>query len=90
MGKDNNTARDAASPNRKRRRLRGLGIAAGSVAGLLLVLMTVLQVLMSPSVMKSIVEKIAADTERDHYLTSKEAKEYGLIDEVVSRSKSAE
>ena len=36
------------------------------------------------------VEKIAADTERDHYLTSKEAKEYGLIDEVVSRSKSAE
>ena len=36
------------------------------------------------------VEKIAADTERDHYLTSKEAKDYGLIDEVVSRSKSAE
>ena len=36
------------------------------------------------------VEKIAADTERDYYLTSKEAKEYGLIDEVVSRSKSAE
>ena len=33
---------------------------------------------------------VAADTERDHYLTSKEAKEYGLIDEVVSRSKSAE
>ena len=61
MEKDNNAARDAASPNRKRRRLRGLGIAAGSVAGLLLVLMTVLQVLMSPSVMKSIVEKIAAE-----------------------------
>ena len=55
MEKDNNAARDAASPKRKRRRLRGLGIAAGSVAGLLLVLMTVLQVLMSPSVMKSIV-----------------------------------
>ena len=36
------------------------------------------------------VEKIAADTERDHYLTSREAMEYGLIDEVVSRSKSAE
>ena len=35
------------------------------------------------------VEKIAADTERDHYLTSKEAQEYGLIDEVVTRSKSA-
>ena len=34
------------------------------------------------------VEKIAADTERDHYLTSKEAKEYGLIDEVVTRSTS--
>lgn len=35
------------------------------------------------------VEKIAADTERDYYLSSQEAKEYGLIDEVVTRSKTA-
>ena len=34
-------------------------------------------------------EKIAADTERDHYLTSREAKEYGLIDEVLERSRKA-
>lgn len=34
------------------------------------------------------VEKIQADTERDHYLTSHEAMEYGLIDKVVSRSAS--
>ncbi len=32
-------------------------------------------------------EKIAADTERDHYMTSSEAKEYGLIDEVLERNK---
>lgn len=32
------------------------------------------------------VEKIAADTERDHYMTSAEAKAYGLIDEVVERA----
>ena len=32
------------------------------------------------------VERIAADTERDHYMTSQEAKEYGLIDEVVERN----
>ncbi len=30
-------------------------------------------------------EKIALDTERDHYLTAKEAKEYGLIDEILTR-----
>ncbi len=30
-------------------------------------------------------EKIALDTERDHYLTSREAKEYGLIDEILTR-----
>lgn len=30
-------------------------------------------------------EKIAQDTDRDNYMSSKEAKEYGLIDEVVSR-----
>lgn len=31
------------------------------------------------------VEKIARDTERDYYLTSYAAREYGLIDEVVER-----
>ena len=30
-------------------------------------------------------EKIAQDTDRDKYMSSQEAKEYGLIDEVVSR-----
>jgi ClpP class serine protease len=29
------------------------------------------------------VEKIAAETERDRYMTANEAKEYGLIDEVL-------
>ncbi len=29
-------------------------------------------------------EVIAADTERDHYLTAEEAKEYGLIDSVIT------
>lgn len=28
-------------------------------------------------------EKIAADTERDHFLSASEAKEYGLIDQVI-------
>lgn len=32
-------------------------------------------------------EQIQEDTERDHFLTSKEALEYGLIDEVLDRSK---
>lgn len=32
-------------------------------------------------------EQIKEDTERDHYLTSREAAEYGLIDEVIERSK---
>jgi len=31
------------------------------------------------------IERIAADTERDRYLTATEAKEYGLVDEVVGR-----
>jgi len=31
-------------------------------------------------------KKIQQDTERDHFLTSAEAKEYGLIDEVVARA----
>lgn len=35
-------------------------------------------------------EKIAHDTERDYYLTSEEAKAYGLIDEVVTRKAAAE
>lgn len=30
-------------------------------------------------------EKIAHDTDRDNYMSSQQAKEYGLIDEVVSR-----
>ena len=29
-------------------------------------------------------EKIQLDTERDHYMTPEEAKEYGLIDEVIA------
>jgi len=32
-------------------------------------------------------EKIEKDTDRDFYLTAKEAKEYGLIDEVIQPSK---
>jgi len=31
-------------------------------------------------------ERIAADTERDFYMSSEEAREYGLIDQVISRS----
>lgn len=30
-------------------------------------------------------EKIANDTERDYYMTSAEAKDYGIIDDVISR-----
>ena len=30
-------------------------------------------------------EKVCADTERDHYMTAKEAKEYGLVDAVIER-----
>lgn len=32
-------------------------------------------------------EKIASDSERDHWMIASEAKEYGLIDEVLSRNK---
>lgn len=32
-------------------------------------------------------EKVQADTERDYFMTAEEAKEYGLIDEVVVRPK---
>jgi ATP-dependent Clp protease protease subunit len=31
-------------------------------------------------------EKIQADTERDFFLSAEEAKEYGLIDKVLTRS----
>lgn len=34
-------------------------------------------------------EKIAADTERDFFMSSAEAKEYGLIDQVITRQKSS-
>ena len=30
-------------------------------------------------------ERIAADTERDNYMTADEAKEYGIIDEVITQ-----
>ena len=29
-------------------------------------------------------EEVARDTERDNYMSAQEAKEYGLIDEVIS------
>jgi ATP-dependent Clp protease protease subunit len=32
-------------------------------------------------------KKIEADTDRDNYLTSKEAKSYGLIDSIMSKRK---
>ncbi len=32
------------------------------------------------------VETIARDTQRDHYLTAQEAREYGLVDEVLDRT----
>jgi len=35
-------------------------------------------------------EKIAADTERDFFMSSVEAKEYGLIDRVISRQEKSE
>jgi ATP-dependent Clp protease protease subunit len=34
---------------------------------------------------KQPIEKIARDTQRDHYLTAAEAKEYGLVDEILQR-----
>ncbi|MBZ8182036.1 ATP-dependent Clp endopeptidase proteolytic subunit ClpP [Oscillatoria salina] len=36
------------------------------------------------------IEKIAADTERDFFMSSQEAKEYGLIDQVISRQEMSE
>ena len=29
-------------------------------------------------------KKVSADTERDHFLTAEEAKEYGIIDEIIA------
>ena len=34
---------------------------------------------------KQPVDKIAEDTQRDHYLTALESKEYGLVDEVLDK-----
>ncbi len=34
---------------------------------------------------KQPVERIAKDTQRDHYMTAPEAKEYGLVDEILQR-----
>jgi ATP-dependent Clp protease protease subunit len=33
------------------------------------------------------IEKVEKDSDRDHWMTSLEAKEYGMIDEVLSRAK---
>ncbi|MEY4737987.1 MAG: ATP-dependent Clp endopeptidase proteolytic subunit ClpP, partial [Pseudomonadota bacterium] len=30
-------------------------------------------------------DRIAKDTERDYYMTADEAKEYGLVDQVISK-----
>jgi ATP-dependent Clp protease protease subunit len=35
-------------------------------------------------------DKVAVDTERDYYMTSQEAKEYGLVDQVLERRKPPE
>lgn len=32
-------------------------------------------------------EQVELDTERDHFLSAEEAKEYGLIDEVIDKKK---
>ena len=34
------------------------------------------------------IEKIEKDSDRDHWMTSKEALEYGMIDEVLEKGKS--
>lgn len=36
---------------------------------------------------KKDIEQISLDTERDHFLSAKEAKEYGIIDELIHSSK---
>ena len=35
-------------------------------------------------------ERIAADTDRDFYMSAEEAREYGLVDEVLAKDKSEE
>jgi ATP-dependent Clp protease protease subunit len=35
-------------------------------------------------------EKVARDSERDYWMTAKEALEYGMIDEVLERNKNKE
>jgi len=35
------------------------------------------------------IEKVTADCERDNFMTAEEAKEYGLIDEILTRTKKA-
>lgn len=61
MEKDNNTTPDNASPARKRSRFRWLKITLGTLAGLWLAVMVIIQVVMSPSVMKNIVAKVASE-----------------------------
>ena len=39
---------------------------------------------------ETVLERISKDTERDRYMTAVQAKEYGLVDEVVGHIPSAE
>lgn len=32
------------------------------------------------------IEKVARDTDRDYFMTAEEAKEYGIIDEIIYKS----
>ena len=34
---------------------------------------------------KAIAEKVKADTERDYFMTADEAREYGLVDQVIAK-----
>ena len=36
------------------------------------------------------IEEIERDTERDHYMTAEEAKEYGIVDKIITSAKAAE
>ncbi|MGM9739879.1 MAG: hypothetical protein ACI3ZP_04675 [Candidatus Cryptobacteroides sp.] len=58
---DNNIDRKSDTPSRRRGRFRWLKITLAVVAGLWLVLMAGIQVVMTPAVMKNIVEKVAAE-----------------------------
>ena len=33
------------------------------------------------------IERVAHDTERDYFMTAEEAKEYGIVDDVVTKNK---